>query len=179
MPFVDIDYSGLIAKANEYADKAAAAANNKGEYEDVLNAFNTGASTFDVFADGWKEEAYNKGAAWGDEKWNSLMNNDLMSGLDMTAYDMAGTLADQADASAKTADNTAKIADNTSKSNEELKYLREIAERQVINKFTTAEIKVDMSGMQNSISSDMDIDGFVRKLEVELGDSMQRCAQGV
>lgn len=110
---------------------------------------------------------------------NLFSTNSTMPGFDTSAYDTASNLADQADSSEQTANNTAKIAENTSKSKDELKYLREIAERQVINKFTTAEIKVDMSGMQNTVNSDMDIDGFVRKLEVELNDSMQRCAQGV
>lgn len=42
---------------------------------------------------------------------------------------------------------------------EELKYLRDIAEQKVINRFTTAEIKVT-NNMTNNINSDRDIDGM-------------------
>ena len=57
-------------------------------------------------------------------------------------------------------------------------YLREIAERQAINQFTTAEIKVEMTN-NNSISSDQDLDGIVRYLEKAVEDSMYAAAEGV
>lgn len=52
--------------------------------------------------------------------------------------------------------NTDDIADM---GEEELKYLKDIAEQKVINRFTTAEIKVT-NNMNNNISSDRDIDGM-------------------
>lgn len=56
-------------------------------------------------------------------------------------------------------DNTGKIKDSLDVTEEDLKYLRDIAEQEAINRFTTAEINVDMSGMQNTVNSGDDIDG--------------------
>lgn len=71
-----------------------------------------------------------------------------------------------------TADNTAKIADSMESSTEELKWIREIAERQAINKFTTAHVTVDMTGMSNQISSDVDVDGFFNIFTTRLEESI-------
>ena len=76
------------------------------------------------------------------------------------------------------AGNTADLRDSVGTSAEELKLLREIAERQAINQFTTAEIKVEMNN-NNSISTDMDIDGIVRQLEKSVEESMYAAAEGV
>ncbi len=45
--------------------------------------------------------------------------------------------------------------------NEELEYLRDIAEREAVNRFTTAEIQVNFGGINNNVSSNMDLDGIV------------------
>lgn len=77
-----------------------------------------------------------------------------------------------------TADNTDGIADSLEITEEDLKYLRDIAEKEAINRFTTAEIKIDMQN-NNTISSDMDIDGIVTQLEDRLYESMTIAAEGV
>ena len=60
------------------------------------------------------------------------------------------------DTAANTAANSKKL-DITS---EELKYLREIAEREAINRFTTAEVRISQTN-HNSISKDVDVDGIM------------------
>lgn len=75
------------------------------------------------------------------------------------------------------ADNTKDTADAIEFSNEELELLRNIAERDAINKFTTAEIKVEMHN-NNNISSEMDLDGFINVLENKLVEAMAVSAEG-
>ena len=61
---------------------------------------------------------------------------------------------------------------------EDLKYLRDIAERDVINRFTTAEIKVEMTN-NNTVSSDADLDGIVDYLVTGVNEAMEKAAEGV
>ena len=77
------------------------------------------------------------------------------------------------------ADNTGKIKDSVDISQEDLKYLRDIAEAEVVNRFTTAEIKVDMSGMQNIVNNEMDLDGVVSYLGEGVNEAMEKAAEGV
>lgn len=76
-------------------------------------------------------------------------------------------------------DDTGSIADSVSATEEEIKYLREIAERDVINRFTTAEIKVDMSGMSNNITNGLDIDGVIDHMAAGASEALEIAAEGV
>lgn len=78
----------------------------------------------------------------------------------------------------QTARNTKRTADSVSKSSEDLKFLRDTAERETINRFTTASIKVNMHN-NNKIGSNMDIDGVIAQLETKLYDSLNAAAEGV
>lgn len=77
-----------------------------------------------------------------------------------------------------TAANTAAMKDSMATSEEELKYLREIAEQEAINRFTTAAITIEMTN-NNQISSEMDLDGVVTYLEDKLWETAQVVAEGV
>jgi len=79
---------------------------------------------------------------------------------------------------ANTAGNTDSIADSMEITSEDLKYLRDIAETEVINRFTTAEIKIDMVN-NNNVSSDMDLDGMVDYLANGVNEAMEKAAEGV
>ena len=82
----------------------------------------------------------------------------------------------------KTAGNTGKTADNTKKmadlQEEDLKYLRELAERDWKKEFTTATITVDMSNY-NTINGENDLDGIVTKLTSKLYEELSEVANGV
>jgi len=77
-----------------------------------------------------------------------------------------------------TAGNTAKMADSMDASEEDLKYLRDLAEQEVINRFTTAEITIEMNN-ENHIASNMDLDGVVSYLEEKVYETMEVAAEGV
>lgn len=77
------------------------------------------------------------------------------------------------------AGNTGAIADSMDITEEDLKYLRDIAEQEAINRFTTAEISVDMSGMQNNISNGMDLDGVISGLTEGVNEAIDSMAEGV
>lgn len=186
LPFVKFDYSGISNAASDYASKAAAAQASKGEYKDIAAEFTKGMNTFDTFQGDWAGDAFRSGAAWGDGIMNKL------HGLSPSApsFDGGGYQALQRDIPAapelgdggkkakEIADNTAKTADALSITNEELKYLRDLAEAEYVNKFTTAEIKIEQHN-NNNISSDSDLDGIVDGLTSMVYSSMEMAAEGV
>lgn len=187
LPFVEFDYSGITNAASDYAAKASEAAGNKQEYQDVGAAFNKGMSTFDAFKGGWAKDAFKTGAAWGDgvaDKISGAVNGLTSGGFDTSnMFGGAGYQAGNYDAGkvpgniADTAKNTGKAAESLSISAEDLKYLHDIAEREVINKFTTAEIKVEMTN-NNNVNSDMDLDGIVDHLTSSVNEAMETAARG-
>ena len=186
LPFVEFDYSGISSAADDYASKAAEAAGNKEDYKSISDAFNEGMSTFDTFQDGWAADAFNADASWGDgvaDKVSgmfSMDNIDLTGGVDtsMLSNDFANNAAQTAANTADTADSAGRIADSVDISKENLKYLRDIAETEAINRFTTAEIEVTMNN-NNTVSSDMDIDGMVDHLSAGVLEAMEQAAEGV
>lgn len=98
--------------------------------------------------------------------------NDALSGASFDFSNMGdGTLGD-------IAGDTSKIADNTEVSEEDLKYLIDIAERETINRFTTASVNITMTN-NNSINQEQDIDGIVETLATKLEEELQSVADGV
>ena len=75
-------------------------------------------------------------------------------------------------------EDTSDIKDGLDITAEELEYLRDIAEKDTINRFTTAEVKIEQTN-NNQISSDMDIDGVVSHLTDMAQEAMQTIAEGV
>lgn len=150
---------------------------------DFAGGWETGMNTFDVFEDGWGSEAYGAGKQFGKDIKSSLggLFDDMLGGFsgDAMAGSSAGFGASGADALPAIAESSDKTAKNTEKSNEELSYLRDIAEREAINRFTTAEIKVDMSGMSNRIENNMDIDGIISYLTENVAEALVTAGEGV
>ena len=79
---------------------------------------------------------------------------------------------------ADTAKNTGAMKNSLDVSSEDLKYLRDIAEQEVINRFTTAEIKIDMVN-NNTVNNEMDVDGIVEHIKGGLIESVQIAAEKV
>lgn len=202
LPFVSFDYSGIESAANDYAVKAEEEQAKKEEYTSVTDAFQEGFHTFDAFRDGWASDAFNAGAAEGDALSNKISgvfkglsedkgdltkkyqnsvgdySGNMGSGIGNVGTNMDSSAAQTAVNTGQTAENTAVMADALDITNEQLKYLRDIAERDTVNRFTTASIKVEMTN-QNHINSEMDIDGVVNGLAVAVSDAMSQAAEGV
>lgn len=174
LPFVEIDYQGLYGKADEFASKAAMAQGAKGEYKDVSEAFMAGYNTHDVFADGWAKDAFTQGATKYNE-WKAAKGSNEPE----EENDFESMLNEITGNTGSTAGSAGKISDSLDKTNEELEWIRDIAEREVINRFTTAEVKVDFTGMTNQISNDMDLDGVIAAFTGKFKESLQTAAQGV
>lgn len=76
------------------------------------------------------------------------------------------------------ANDTGSIADSLDVTEEDLKYLRDIAEQEAINRFTTAEIHIEQTN-NNSINSDMDLDGVVAELTDAVNEAVESITEGV
>lgn len=192
LPFVDFDYSGITNAASDYAAKAAEASGNIQDFVSIGDAFNEGMSTFDTWQDGWVGDAFNAGANWGDSVASGI--SDAVGGLfDMdlgaaTDYGASGlgtggygdfAMDDLLGNTGQTAANTGAAADALSTSTEELEYLRDIAERDAINRFTTAEVRIDMTGMTNRIEGGADLDGVISTLTDGFTEALLTAAEGV
>lgn len=175
LPFIDIDVSGITSKADEYAAKKAEAEGNKKDYESVSDAFNKGFNTFDAFETGWVSDAYNAGYQVGENVDSAIGNFFGKNGMD----DIQSQLGNIGNSAAKTASDTGSIKDSLDVTSEELKYLRDLAERDVINRFTTAEIHVDMGGITNNVSNNNDLDGIINYLVEGVETAMEETAEGV
>lgn len=77
------------------------------------------------------------------------------------------------------AESAGSAAESLKESGEELKYLRDIAEREVINRFTTAEVKIDMTGMTNRIDGSVDLDGVLTTLTDGFAEALVTASEGV
>lgn len=189
LPFVEFDYSGISSAADDYAAKASEAVGNKEDYQSISDAFNEGFTTFDAFQDGWASDAFNAGAAWGDgvaDKVSNFSLSDVFGQTDIpnvsdytSGFNDAIANSGVGDSIGNIDDNTGKIKDSLDVTEEDLKYLRDIAEQEAINRFTTAEINVDMSGMQNTVNSGDDIDGFMTKLTDSVNEAVDNMTEGV
>ena len=160
--------SKIEAVANEYGN---------GSYEQIMDELNL--SSEDLGLKRWSYTvAYNTGYSWGEGIDDSVSNmfgsfsGDDLSGLG--GYDASQIPSNIAD----TAGNTGSMADSMEITSEDLKYLRDLAETEVVNRFTTAEIKVEMTN-HNNISSEMDLDGVVDYLANGVNEAMEKSAEGV
>ena len=127
-------------------------------------------------------DAYNAGYKFGqgiDEKVSSLM--DFMPKIedptsDIPDYDsMINGIGEGIGNIDK---NTGRTADKLEATDEDLKYLRDLAEQEVVNRFTTAKISLEMTN-HNNINSDLDIDGIVDAMGEKLYEAMEVAAEGV
>lgn len=126
---------------------------------------------------------YNIGSSLSDKMSDKLGITD--ASMDLSGITNALDNSDLADAANKIANNTGSTADDTDDiskaidlTNEDLKYLRDIAEREVVNRYTTAAITVHQTN-HNTINSEMDLDGVTEHLRATMEEELAAVAEGV
>lgn len=166
--------AGFRAKVNAYVD-------TKVNTKDVMSKLNQG----DYMLKGLDyKQAYNTGYKFGeglDKKVSSVFDTTKL-GLNDYGVDGLGGLGDLGNLGSNLddiKDSSKKTAENTDTTKEDLQYLRDLADRETINRFTTAEIKVDMGGVSNTVNNMADLDGIADYLANKVEEQMQIAAEGV
>jgi tape measure domain-containing protein len=130
-----------------------------GEAEIKVPRMDASAMHLDRFEYG---EAYDAGYSVGEGIDEAVSNFDPASLFESNIPDPNDYASSTVPSNiADTAENTGAIKDSVDISSEDLKYMRDLAEMEVVNRYTTAEVNVDMSGMQNIVNNEMDLDGVV------------------
>lgn len=174
IPGVSIDaiehvtFATTAAAENEAAKSARAA--DLAAYESELASAKAGR---DAHIDSLKAELNSSvdalQAAYAQAKADAAADSSAeQTALDGIGADTAG-INDSAGSAAASLKETA----------EDLKYMRDLAEQEAINRFTTAEVKIDMTGMTNRIDSDMDLDGVLNTLTEGFAEALEVAAEGV
>lgn len=174
IPGVSIDaiehvtFATTAATENEAAKSARAA--DLAAYESELASAKAGR---DAHIDSLKAELNSSvdalQAAYAQAKADAAAD----SSAEQTALDSIG--ADTAGIN----DSAGSAAASLKETTEDLKYMRDLAEQEAINRFTTAEVKIDMTGMTNRIDSDMDLDGVLNTLTEGFAEALEVAAEGV
>ena len=171
--------TNLSAKVQVYRD------NVSDFYGDITKGKVSEAKSYD--ASQWQINRIDSSAAWakGNELGSKLENSvkNKFSAKDNTdnlklKTPVASDLEKQRTSDgSKTAKNTAAIKDKLDITNKDLKYIRDYAEQKTINRFTTAEIKVDMTN-NNTVNSSTDLDGVMNEFKNRLEAEMHAVAEG-
>lgn len=92
----------------------------------------------------------------------------------LSAGDDGGTAKNTKD----TADNTQKIADAMDIMDEDLKFMREVAEQEVVNKYTTAKVEINMENI-NNVTGVADFDGIITHIGEQIAEAAASGAEAV
>lgn len=121
-------------------------------------------------------------------QWNKVEKDTKKIGNTVAAMHNAVTkstqnISDQigggTSAVANIAQDTNSLANSNDTNKENLKYLRELAERETVNKLTTANVTVKMGGVTQNLASDMDVDGTINALSDSIFSAAMSSAEGV
>lgn len=182
IPFIEFDYSGLTSAADNYASKAADAASKKMEYTKVSDAFYQGYSTFDTFEDGWATKAFQAGTNWGDKKMDDI--SQFFKGFE-PGENQGDGIASSLESSGLGENlnningNTGDIKDSLDITEEDLQYLKDIAEREVIDRTIFTTVSVDMGGVSNVVNEKSDLDSIGAYLVSSLQEQLTVGMEGV
>ena len=164
----------LDAKINEAAEK-----HGNGKYEEKVAKANLTAESLGL--ERWSyTDAYNTGYEWGSTgaSWVSEKLSGLLGGLPDPNADENKYGEDSYKMLEGIEGNTGDIKDSMDLRDDDLEFLRRVAEMEWRNEFTTAEIRVDMTN-NNTVTAERDLDGIVEYLSDVLREEMTNVADGV
>ncbi|KYG91483.1 hypothetical protein A0U40_00605 [[Bacillus] sp. KCTC 13219] len=156
-----------------------------GEYEKLFNELDMNQTLEKL---GLKAERFNYGDTWNSSyKWGEDFfkskekekekekeeNNSVEEAIN-NALAIGDKMDKGNENSKQIADNTGSMANGITLLNDELKYMRDLAEREAINRYTTAEVIVDARS-ENHINSELDIDGVIDRF----GEKVEEVAVGL
>ena len=160
-----VDPSGAMKSVMDGSEKLT-----NGKFKDLGESFNKGKDDTRKGLDGITDTF--------NEYKDKLTGKDKPVGNDGTGKDKKGGGGGKDPNNKKTADNTKKMADKMDDMDEDMKYLRDIAEKEYVNKFTTAEVKIDMTNY-NDISEQVDAEDFMDRLGERIAEHVHTAAEGV
>lgn len=152
-----------------------------GSYKPVMGQMDTEALVADLGLELGRTsytDAWSSGYSAGEGLEDSLSGLFDIPALDAAEYTMPD-LSNMEGYNADTAENTASIRDAVELTNEDLKYMRDLAEQEFINRFTTAEINIESPMSFGDIRETADVDGVIDHLTVSLEEAMAIAAEGV
>lgn len=121
---------------------------------------------------------YNVGAGIGDSISDAFRLPEIAA-PGYNAKDIADNMANTADNTGKGAKDAKRAADALDSTADDLAFLREAAEREAINKYTTATIHIDVGGVTAGDTGGNDFDGVLRRLNDVLIESVENGAEAV
>lgn len=126
-------------------------------------------------------DSWNKGYNWGANLFSGFeldaQNQNFTKDLLSTLNGINDTINMGNMAGKDIAGNTEKLTDSVDLLEEDLKYLRDIAERESVNRYTTAEINVNMKN-ENYINNETDIDGIIDRFGEKVEEVIENLAEG-
>ncbi len=172
--------AGWRSGLKDMADAAVAKYAPNENYQNVMDELDLSVESLGLkrwaYGDAW-DAGYKAGEnleeAIGNFDPASLFGVEIPDANDYTgAYDPSQYLS-------SIADDTDSIAGSMEITDEELKYLRDLAEREAVNRFTTAELTVNFSSDIKAANSEVDLDGVVAYLEEKVNETLEMAAEGV
>ena len=163
-------------EGKEYLSKALETAKSAFENKFGVNTFPEGFKSIytDEYDKYWRQTSIKEMYEMGIKASQKMRNNNGVT-VDNTYSSVLGEIKKYLEDLKSEMEKSNSSLDITT---EDLKYMRDIAERDNINRFTTAEIKVEMQN-NNNINNNMDIDGVVSQLAEGIEEAMYVVAEGV
>lgn len=174
IPGVEVDITSGLDKFYNYIENASQKVKDEAgwkEYVSKKDYLDLGEAAL---------KGYDIGAGIG-EKVSDFFGGGIDNiPLDTSSYAVGNipSIPDIANNTDKIASNTADIKDEVATTNENMEYLRKMAERDVVMRYVTPSINVDMSGMSNNIKNGMDIDGVIDHMVRKTSEAMESMAEG-